>query len=32
MHCTSPLGENDKIHITCYVRPIHLSCWFFSSR
>jgi len=29
--CTSSLGENDKILITCYVRPVHLSCWFFTN-
>jgi len=32
MHCTSPLGENDKILITCYVRPMHLPCSFFTNK
>jgi len=32
MCCTSPLGENDKILITCYVRPVHLPCWFFTNK
>jgi len=31
MRCTSPLVENDKILITCYVRPVHLPCWFFTN-
>ena len=32
MRCTGPLGENDKILITCYVRPVHLPCWFFTNK
>jgi len=32
MRCTSPLGENDTIVITCYVRPVHLPCWVFTNR
>jgi len=32
MCCTSPLGENDNILITCYVRPVHLPCWFFTNK
>jgi len=32
MLCTSPLGENDKILITCYVQLVHLPCWFFTNK